>query len=100
MTGPKSPEPLEPRGRRGCNCVNVNGFIRTFFRKNIFVLDIFVKVYLGIKTSPKTMFHSMGGVVGEWEKIFGNHVLIYSESDLFHKVDMNIVRGGKKVKTF
>ena len=30
----------------------------------------FVKVYLGTKTSPKTMFHSMGGVLGEWEKIF------------------------------
>jgi hypothetical protein len=53
-----------------CNCVNVNGFIRTFLRKNIFVSDIFVKVYVGTKTSPKTMFHSMGGVLGEWELYF------------------------------
>ena len=30
----------------------------------------FVKVYLGTKTSPKTMFHSMGGVLGEWEFFF------------------------------
>ena len=46
------------------------------------------------------MFHSMGGVLGEWDFFFGNHVLIYSEGELFHKVDMNIVRDGKKVKTF